>query len=169
MDRRALQAAVHGIARVGHDLMTKPPPPYSWHCYCSCLVTKSYLTLCDPMDCSLQAPLSMEFPRQEYCSGLQFPPPEDLPDPGIEPLSAALAGGFFTTEPPGKPGIHKISGPYFILSHLCWAWNVFLPPFHLRDSANTWRLKTWWGLLTETQFLLWSRKARVNPWHSTGQ
>ena len=50
-----------------------------------------------------QAPLSLGFPRQEYCSGLPFPPPGDLPDPGIEPVSPALAGGFFTTETPGKP------------------------------------------------------------------
>ena len=42
----------------------------------------------------------MEFPRQEYWSGLPFPPPGDLPDPGIEPVSplyVALAGGFFVT------------------------------------------------------------------------
>ena len=50
-----------------------------------------------------QAPLSMGFPRQEYWSGLPFPSPGDLPDPGIKPASPALAGGFFTTEPPGKP------------------------------------------------------------------
>ena len=43
-----------------------------------------------------QAPLSMGFSRQEYWSGLPFPPPEDLPDPGIEPASPALAGGFFS-------------------------------------------------------------------------
>ena len=58
-----------------------------------------------------QAPLSMEFSRQEYWSGLPFPPPEDLPDPGIKPMSLtspALAGGFFTTVPPGKP--HEIWG-----------------------------------------------------------
>ena len=50
-----------------------------------------------------QAPLSMGFPRQEHWSGLPFPLPEDLPDPGIEPLShvsSELAGRFFTTEPP---------------------------------------------------------------------
>ena len=49
---------------------------------------------------ALQAPLSMGFPRQEYRSGLPFPPPGDLPNPGIEPTSLtspALAGGFFTT------------------------------------------------------------------------
>jgi len=47
----------------------------------------------------------MGFFRQEYCSGLPFPPPGDLPDPGIKPVSPSslgLAGGFFTTELPGK-------------------------------------------------------------------
>ena len=39
----------------------------------------------------------MGFPRQEYWSGLPFPPPGDLPDPGIEPASPVLAGVFFTT------------------------------------------------------------------------
>ena len=42
-----------------------------------------------------QAALSMEFPRQEYCSGLPFPSPGDLLDSGMEPTSPALAGGFF--------------------------------------------------------------------------
>ena len=48
----------------------------------------------------------MGFPRQEYWSGWPFPSLGDLPDPGIEPASPespALVGGFFTTEPPGKP------------------------------------------------------------------
>jgi len=45
----------------------------------------------------------MGFPRQEYWSELQFPSPGDLPNPGVEP---ALAGGFFTTGPPGKPQAH---------------------------------------------------------------
>ena len=48
------------------------------------------------------APLSMGFPRQEYWSGVPFPSPGDLPNPGIEPVSLALAGGFFTAEPPGN-------------------------------------------------------------------
>ena len=54
-----------------------------------------------------QAPLSMGFPRQEYWTGLPFSPPEDLPDPGIEPGSPALAGGFLTTEPPGKTSLNQ--------------------------------------------------------------
>ena len=55
-----------------------------------------------------QAPLSMEFSRQEYWSGLPFPTPGDLPDPGMESsslVSPALAGEFFTTIPLGKPMI----------------------------------------------------------------
>ena len=57
-----------------------------------------------------QAPLFMEFSREEYWSGLQIPPPGDLPNPRIEPVSPALAGGFFTTEPPGKPqSIHLVA------------------------------------------------------------
>ena len=50
-----------------------------------------------------QAPLSMGFSRQEYWSGLPFLLPGDLPHPGIKPTSPALADGFFTPEPPGKP------------------------------------------------------------------
>ena len=55
-----------------------------------------------PWTIACQAPLSMEFHRQEYWSGLSFPSPGDLPYPGIEPASAASAGRFFTPEPPGK-------------------------------------------------------------------
>ena len=55
-----------------------------------------------------QAPLSTGFPRQEYWSGLPFPPPGDLPDSGTEPTSPALAGGFFTAEPSGKPQLKYI-------------------------------------------------------------
>ena len=58
-----------------------------------------------PWTVACQAPLSMGFPRQEYCSGFPFPSPGDLPDPGIELMSLvshALAGGFFSTTPPGK-------------------------------------------------------------------
>ena len=48
-------------------------------------------------------PLSMGFPRQEHWSGLPFPSPGDLSEPGIKPMSPALTGGFFTTEPLGNP------------------------------------------------------------------
>ena len=58
-----------------------------------------------PWTVAHQAPLFMGFSRQEYWSGLPFPHPGDISNPGIEPESSALAGGFFTTEPPGKPQI----------------------------------------------------------------
>ena len=61
-----------------------------------------------PWTASSQAPLSMEFSRQEQWSGLPFPAPGGLPDPGIapwSPVSPAVAGGLFTTEPPGKYGL----------------------------------------------------------------
>ena len=59
--------------------------------------------LVTPRTVARQAPLSMGFSRQEYWSGLPFIPPGDLPHPGIKPKSPALAGGFLTTAPPGKP------------------------------------------------------------------
>ena len=54
------------------------------------LVTKSCLTLVTPWTVAFQATLSMGIPRQEHWSGLPFPPPGDLPDPGIEPVSPEL-------------------------------------------------------------------------------
>ena len=61
---------------------------------------QSCLTLCDPVDCSCQVPLTMGFSRQEYWSGFPGPPPRDIPDPGVELASLTtptLAGVFFTT------------------------------------------------------------------------
>ena len=59
-----------------------------------------------PWTVTCQAPLSMGFSRQEYWSGLPFPPPEDLPNPGIEPGSPALQADALPSEPPGKAGVH---------------------------------------------------------------
>ena len=59
-----------------------------------------------PWPVARQAPLSTGFPRQEHWSELPFPPPRDLPNPGIKPtspMSPALAGRFLTTVPPRKP------------------------------------------------------------------
>ena len=83
---------------------------------CCCLVAKSCPIFFDLMDSiAHHAPLSLGFPRQEYWSALPFPSPGDLPDPGIESISPVLAGGFFTTEPPGKvdacgKGLFPING-----------------------------------------------------------
>ena len=84
------------------------------------LVTKSCLSICHPvMDCSPPDPLSMGFSRQKYWSGLPFPPPGDLPNPGIKPIS------------PSSPALQADSLP---LSHRWspatthswsdkWSWN----------------------------------------------
>ena len=62
----------------------------------------SHVSFAAPRTVAYQSPPSMGFPRQEYGSGLPFPSLGDLPDLGITSGSPALAGGFFTTEPPGK-------------------------------------------------------------------
>ena len=103
MDRGAWRATVHGVAKSWTRLST--------HTYSGTFssVQFSHSVVSDsvtPWTMARQAPLSMGFPRQEYRNGLLFPSPGDLPNLGIEPtslMSPALAGGFFTTEPPGKP------------------------------------------------------------------
>ena len=60
-------------------------------------------SLVTPWTVAHRAPLSMEFPRQEYWSGLPFASPGDFPGPVVEPTSPTLAGGLFTAEPPEKP------------------------------------------------------------------
>ena len=67
------------------------------------LAAQSCLILYDPVDCSYQPPLSMEFSRQESWSGQPFPSPGDLPNPGIKPRSPALEADCLPSEPPGKP------------------------------------------------------------------
>ena len=54
-----------------------------------------------PWTVARQAPLSVEFSRQEYCSVWPFPPPGDLPDPGIKPASPTLQADSLSSEPPG--------------------------------------------------------------------
>ena len=67
------------------------------------LVVQSCPTLSDPGTVAYQAPLFMEFSRQEYWSELPFPSPGDLPDPGIEPRSPTWQADALSTEPSGKP------------------------------------------------------------------
>ena len=74
-------------------------------CYCS-VVSDSFAV---PLTVACQAPLSTGFPRQEYWSGLPFPPPGDISDPGIEHTSPALADRFFTTEPQGSLNVYYTS------------------------------------------------------------
>ena len=84
-------------------------------------------SLATPWTVIQQAPLSMGFPRQEYWSGLPFPPPGDPPNPGIKLMSLvspSLAGGFFTTEPPGKPDVSSAGRKILLQNKL----TDFIPP-----------------------------------------
>ena len=71
---------------------------------CVCVGRSVMYDSLPPIDCmgSIQAPLSMGFSRQEYWSGLPFPSPGDLPDPGIERRSPTLQADSLPCEPPGK-------------------------------------------------------------------
>ena len=84
-----------GSQRVGHTEPLQEPSSITGG---GGVVTKSCPTLATPWTVALQAPLSMGFSRQEYWSGLPFPSPANLPDPGIEPRSPALQAGDLLTE-----------------------------------------------------------------------
>ena len=71
--------------------------------WCVCLAAQSCLTLCDPMDYSRPGSSVHEFPRQGCWSGLPFPSPGDLHNPGTEPGPPALHTDSLPIEPPGKP------------------------------------------------------------------
>ena len=72
-------------------------------CVCVCLSFSHVQFFAVPCTVACQAPLSMEFSRQEYWSRLPFPSPGDLPDPRIKPVSAALQADSLPFEPRGKP------------------------------------------------------------------
>ena len=107
------------------------PDPLRWCLMYACMLSRVWL-FATPWTAGRQAHLSMEFSRQEYCSGLPFLPPWDLPDPGIEPTSPAspvLAGGFFTTKPPGML-IWCLGGNFLpLFSRSPWGEELPLPPF----------------------------------------
>ena len=94
-------------------------------CVCVCVVAKSHLTLCDPIH-SLLAPLSTRFPRKEYWSGLPFPSPRDLSNPGIKPRSPELQADSLPTELQGNhcrfvPNfvtMETLNEDYMIFGHL---------------------------------------------------
>ena len=102
-----------------------------------------------PWTVAHQAPLSMEFSRQEYWSGLPFPTPGDLPNPVIKPVSPALTDGFFTIAPPGKSteeikGIETFTcllsswSNYFLHYLLSFVFKIFQMPFKVCGSTAVW-------------------------------
>ena len=74
--------------------------------FCCCLRTQSCSTLFDPMDCSRPGSSVTGISQTRILGWVAISSPRDLPNPGTEPASPALAGEFFTTKPPGKPLIH---------------------------------------------------------------
>ena len=117
-----------------------------------------------------EAPLSMGFSRQEYWSGLPFPSPGDLPDPGIEPRSPALQADALTSEPPGKPKIvfvvayfySELKIPYIslhtVLSSVLTSFHFFIlllfsyPSFS--HFGNCWRFFLWSNGLNFSWFII---------------
>ena len=83
-------------------LLHKPLNPHTNLCTHAQSLSRVRL-LAAPWTVAHQAPLSLGFSRQKYWSGLPFPSPGDLPDPGIEPGSPALQAGSLPSEPPKKP------------------------------------------------------------------
>ena len=132
----------------------------------------SCLTLCDPMDYSLPGSPVHEFSRQEHWTGWPFPSPGDLPNPGIKPVSPsspALAGGFFTTAPPGN--LKNLSlgwgwrggGETVLMRNVdsclkCFVWNkypwVYPSKEMLKTSPWKWLEKSVFGRLGQSRNLM---------------
>ena len=139
----------------GHGCNPGWPQVSWWSLLCECVLShfSDVQLILTVWTVVCQAPLSMGFSRKEYCSGLPCPPPGDLPNPRIKPtslMSPALAGGFFPTRPPGKPG------PFFtrLQSHY-----FFLYPFRPR-GGNSFLLLL---LISGTSILLVSSLALPIP------
>ena len=93
MNRSLLSSSVHGILQARILVWVKVKVK----------LLSGVQLFATPWTVAYQAPLSMEFSRQEYRSGLPFPSPEDLPNPGIKPRSPALQADSLPAESPGKP------------------------------------------------------------------
>ena len=118
-DQRMFLPSLSKLVRVGVSCgQVDGPPSLCWNSgwcllgrpfvtfigVCLCIFSQAPL-FANPWTITLQAPLSMRLSRQEYCSGLPFPSPGDLPNPGIEPGSPALQTDALPSEPPGKPSL----------------------------------------------------------------
>ena len=95
-------------------------------------VAQSCLTLCDLWTVAHQAPPSMGFSRQEYWSGLPFPSPGDLPDPGIEPRSPTLQADTLISAPSRKP----LNTEYSLSENLLQRHRTSHPSTNNKDSKG---------------------------------
>ena len=120
---------VYSVLRINRNV--------NWSNYCyMCVRTQSFPILCNPTDCSRQAPLSMGFPRRDYWRGLPFPSPEDLPDQGWSPLVHQLVD----SSPPGKPN-HISNCDHYALRQMLRAYpsspaKFFLPVFTFHGTLS---------------------------------
>ena len=133
-----------------------------------CLVTHSCLFE-TPWTVVHQTPLSMEFPKQEYWSGLPCLSPEDISYPGVKPASPALAGRVFTHQPPGKPSLEhgwftilcqflqcSNMNPLYILIHPAfWIFFPFRPPQSTKQGSQNYFI--------EIQMEVFIRAAKQQP------
>ena len=124
--RQTVSLSIHMHARTRTHTHT--------HC-CCCLVVQSCLTLCNPMHCSLPGFSVHGIFQEEYWSGLPFPSPGDLPNPGIKSMSPELTGKFFITEPPGKPHIYIHT---YIHIYIWTMWICYL----FKNINNCWQVAT---------------------------
>ena len=125
---------------------------YSRH-VCSVLLVSmpAYSVMSDsatPWTIACQTPLFITFPRQEYWSGLPFPPPGDLPDPGIKPISPALAGVFFTTSTTWEAPNYCL--PVGFLRNSAISWQKWVVHLHLEQSCSF-----FFSFFLETTIVVW--------------
>ena len=106
-----------------------------------------------------QAPLSLGFLRQEYWSGMPFPSPGDLQNPGIKPVSPALTGRFLTTKLPGK--LEKAMAPHS--STLAWKVPWTEEPGRLQSMGSILIGHDWATSLSLFTFTHWRRKWQPTP------
>ena len=124
------------------------------------------LLFANPWTVAYQAPPSMGFSRQEYWSGLPFPSPGNLPNPGIEPRSPALQADTLTSEPPGKPYSFRIQTNFFAVTKL----------FNFHGIFVLWCMQSyqWWIYFMKTvafKIQIWCFKlgAYSLPWWISGK
>ena len=106
-------------ALAGRSCPTTPPgKPYLLSCVLYTYSLSCVLHFVTPWTVALQAPLSMGFLQEESWSGVPWPPPGDLPNPGMEPRSLTLQADSFPSEPPGKPSYYPsiVSNPHKLLT-----------------------------------------------------
>ena len=122
MDREAWGAAIHGVAKSWTWLSDWAEMNSVYLYSCCCLVTKSWPTLCSPMDCNPSDSSAHGILQERILDGLPSFSPGDLSDQGIEPMSPVLAGRFFTTEPWVK-SLTFLLLVYELLRIFSWNWN----------------------------------------------